>query len=545
MKKSKRLLAFLLAAVILTALIVPSANAANKPALQKRVVGYFPAYRYSSALNSVDYSALSHVILSFLRYDNQLTCDFTDSQIRAIKEKCDAAGTKLMIAVGGGSGFTYEDNPIDTAADRTKFVDSLMYYVDTFDLDGIDIDIEITNEDFWPYFDEMISELSEGLKAKDKLLTMAVSPWFTDGIQSSTYQYFDFLNLMAYDDTDTYDSLKLAQREVMYYRARGVSDDRMTIGVPFYGQDEKGNSYRYADIIAGNKDALSQSSSHNSISYDGIPSITAKAEYSLSFGGIMIWEVGQDDFDPQYSLLQAIKNVYMVSGNGVAPVTELTADHTTKTSTSLRWTASPDAVSYDIYNGATYVGSTSQTSLLVRNLDSGEIYTFRVFAVNGDGVKSIAANFNVQTNLDAGSIPEWSAGSTYLKGSQVVYNGSVYMAKWWTNEGAPGSTQVGSGAWTHMGQVGSSDLEINVKPFEGGTIEQGSSMAFRPTVYGSETVQAYQYYVVKDGVVVLRKSVASGSFMYTFREQGSYQIYAYCKDAAGNKASSIVTISVV
>lgn len=545
MKKSKRLLALLLAAAIFTALIAPSANAADKPALQKRVVGYFPAYRYSSAINSIDYSALSHVILSFLRYDNKLTCDFSDSQIRAIKEKCDAAGTKLMIAVGGGSGFTYADNPIDTAADRTKFVDSLMYYVDTYDLDGIDIDIEITNEDFWPFFDEMISELYGRLKAKNKLLTMAVSPWFTDAIQSSTYEYFDFLNLMAYDDTDTYNSLKLAQREVMYYRARGVSDDRMTIGVPFYGKDEKENAYAYSNIIAGNREALSQSNSNNGISYDGIPSITAKAEYSLSFGGIMIWEVGQDDFDPKYSLLQAIKKVYTVSDSQVAPVTALTADHTTKTSTSLRWTASPNAVSYDIYNGAKYIGSTAQTSFSVRNLDSGEIYTFQVFAVNGDGIASAAANINVQAAVDAGSIPEWSADNIYLKGNQVVYNGSVYMAKWWTNGVIPGSTQVGSGAWTHMGQVGSSDLEISIEPFEEGTIEQGTSMAFRPTIYGGQAVQTYLYYVVKDGAVVFRKFSTSGSFMYSFLEEGSYQIYAYCKDTAGNKASSFMTISVV
>lgn len=450
-----------------------------------------------------------------------------------------------MLAVGGGSGFPYTDNPIDTAAERTKFVDDLMYYVDTFDLDGIDIDIEITNEDFWAYFDELISELSARLKAKDKLLTMAVSPWFTDAIQSSTYQYFDFLNLMAYDDTDTYNSLKLAQREVMYYRARGVSDDRMTIGVPFYGKDEKENAYGYAEIIASNKAELSQSSSSNGISYDGIPSITAKAEYSLSFGGIMIWEVGQDDFDPRYSLLQAIKKVYTASDSRVAPVTGLIAGQTTKTSTKLSWTASPDAVTYDIYNGANYVGSTSQTAFSVRNLESGSIYIFRVFAVNEDGVTSASANLNVQTAVDAGNTPEWSANTSYLKGNQVVYNGNVYMAKWWSSGVIPGSAQVGSGAWIHMGEVGSPDLEINVKPFVEGTIEQGASMAFRTTVYGSQTVQGYQYYVVKDGVIVYHRSITSGSFMYTFREQGDYQIYVYCKDANGNRASSTVTVSVV
>ena len=54
-------------------------------------------------------------------------------------------------------------------------------------------------ENVWNNFDAFVSELSSRLKPKGKLLTMAVSTWFTGPIANSTYNYFDFLNLMSYD----------------------------------------------------------------------------------------------------------------------------------------------------------------------------------------------------------------------------------------------------------------------------------------------------------------------------------------------------------
>ena len=538
MKKGKRLLLLLLSALMITT-ITPTANSANQVGLRKRVVGYFPSYRYSSAFNSVDYSAMSHVILSFIRYKDKLICDFSDSQIKAIKEKCEKSGSKLMIALGGWEGFSYTDNPIDTEEERTEFINELMYYVDTYDLDGIDIDIEITNEDFWICFDDFASELSNRLKAEKKLLTMAVSPWFTDGIKESTYDYFDFLNLMSYYPINQINNY------VLYYRTRGVSDERMNIGVPFYGEDDNGKSYIYSDIIASNKAELSQSNYGNGISYDGIPSIIAKAEYSLSFGGIMVWEVGQDDFEPEYSLLQAIKNVYSVSESEVSPVTNLTSGNTTFTGTKLNWTASENAVKYDIYNGSNYVGSTSDTSFSVHNLTSGSIYTFKIFAVNADGITSASTNINVETLIDADEIPEWNSNTIYLKGDQAICNGNVYMAQWWTRGIIPGSTQAGSSVWIYVGKAGSKNLKITIEADKEGAIPKGTLTKFTASVYGEQNIISYQYYIVKDGIVFYKNNAAlNASFEYTLQEQGDYQILAYCRDESGNTASNKMIVSV-
>lgn len=451
MKFSKRLLYIFLSALILITAIPLTAAAVDETKLRNRVVGYFPSYRYS-AVDSIDFSAMSHVILSFINYkDDGFSCGFTDSQIRTIREKCNESGTKLLMSLGGADGFTYKNNPIDTAEERTYFVNYLKFYVDKYELDGIDIDVEITNRDFWLYYEPFISELSAELKPEGKLLTMAVAPYYCDWIQVSTYDYFDFINLMSYDAIDKIPNM------ILYYKARGVSDDKMTVGVPFFGTNEKGAAYTYAEIIADNKAELSQKGYYNGFTYDGIPSITAKSEFSLSYGGIMIWEVGQDCFEPEYSLLNAIKNVYTVPETDVAPVTELAASNTKFTGTTLSWKASADAVKYDVYNGMEYIGSTEDVSYRVSGLDMNSIYTLKVFAVDVNGVRSISANVNVQTPMDASEFHEWDSKTAYLKGDYVVYNGDVFMAQWWTRGVVPGSLQSGASAWLYVGKAGSFD----------------------------------------------------------------------------------------
>ncbi len=61
------------------------------------------------------------------------------------------------------------------------------------------------------------------------------------------------------------------------------------------------------------------------------------------------------------------------------PVAGLTVDSTTGSSVTLSWTG--DAASYSIYNGTTYVGSTTDTFYTVSGLTASTAYTFGVTAV--------------------------------------------------------------------------------------------------------------------------------------------------------------------
>ena len=310
----------LMLSIVMTLISIP-ANVATKEvkveaaSAGRRVVGYFPSYRMYT-IDSIDFSALTHCMLSFMTYRNgTLTSGFAAGDVQNIVSRCHANGVKAMIAIGGWGGFDASDNPFGTAQKRTSFVNQVMDYVTTYNLDGVDIDIELTDANIWNNFDALIAELSGRLKAEGKLLTMAVATWFTGSISNSTYQYFDFLNLMSYDynQSGTGEVAPWSQiyDMVSYYGSRGVSNDKMVIGVPFYGYGTDG-AHTYAEMI--NISAANANLDYaNGVYYNGMSTIRQKAEYSKSYGGTMIWEIGQDSYGT-YSLLNVIKEV-MKNGN--------------------------------------------------------------------------------------------------------------------------------------------------------------------------------------------------------------------------------------
>ncbi len=292
----------------------PTAPQTTEPA-KGRVVGYLPSYK-TYAVNQIDFSGLTHCVLSFMTYANgTLTSGFSAGDVQNIVGKCHQNGVKALIAIGGGGGFDTGDNPLGTAQKRTAIVDQIMNYVAQYDLDGVDIDTEVTDGNFWNNFEAFISELSGRLKAQGKLLTMAVSSWFTDAVLNSTYKYFDFVNLMTYDENagnGPVASMNFVNNQISYYKNKGIEDDRLVIGVPFYGYGPGGYSdaYSYGDIInadANNRFQDTTIINGKTVYYNGENTIREKAQLSKSYGGIMIWELSQDSFG-EHSLLSVIRD---------------------------------------------------------------------------------------------------------------------------------------------------------------------------------------------------------------------------------------------
>lgn len=345
-----------------------------------RVVGYLPSYR-TSAINSIDFSALTHCCLAFMTYSNgTLTSGFSDSTVQNVVNKCHANDVKVMIAIGGGSGFNTSGNPFGTAASRTSIVNQIMTYVDRLNLDGVDIDIEVTDSNTWSNFDAFCSELSGRLKAEGKLFTMAVSSWFTDPIANSTYNYFDFVNLMTYDaafgDGEVAPWSQI-NNMVTYYGNRGISKDRMTIGVPFYGYASGAKDYTYAQILAmdSNNKNLDY---YNGIYYNGEKTIREKAEFSKDYGGIMIWELGQDSFGSN-SLLAAIKDVMQTET--VVPVSQIPGSVSISS-----YSDKSSAITITTENNATYAGNLNDGTYLDYqvNIAKAGDYTFHLNLAAGD-----------------------------------------------------------------------------------------------------------------------------------------------------------------
>lgn len=284
-----------------------------------RVVGYLPSYR-SDQVDKIDYSVLTHVNLAFMRYQNgKLVSDFSENVINNILAHCKQNDIKVCIAIGGGGGFDAESKPFHTKESRAVFIKTVVDYVNQYGLDGVDVDIENTDSDVIANYENLVRELREAL-GEEKLLTMAVSPWFTRQLGSNIYQYLDFLNLMTYDYSNNQYSIgngpiaPMSQIEDHreFYTSQGVSLDRMNIGVPFYGYGSGGwsDEYTFAQLVnynASNRWSDQAVINGTTVHYNGENTIREKARLSKEYGGIMIWELGQDSFG-EYSLLGAIKD---------------------------------------------------------------------------------------------------------------------------------------------------------------------------------------------------------------------------------------------
>ncbi|WP_395048442.1 GEVED domain-containing protein, partial [Flavobacterium sp.] len=102
----------------------------------------------------------------------------------------------------------------------------------------------------------------------------------------------------------------------------------------------------------------------------------------------------------------ATQNQTVIVADTIAPTapTSLVASGTTSNSTNLSWTASSDnaaVTGYDVYNGATLIGTTASASFAVSGLSASTAYTFSVKAKDAVGNISASSNAVNVTTLTA------------------------------------------------------------------------------------------------------------------------------------------------
>lgn len=305
-----------------------------------KVIGYIASFNNMAAtIDNTDLSKLTHINISFanpdangdLVKDGVLTCmtdgsgqAVTAAQLQYVIDKAQAAGVKVLVSVAGGVIPACSGNwatLLDTPEKRSVLVDKLIDFMDDFNLDGIDIDIEgmlLTNIDNAGNYTPFIQSLSAILKSRNKLLTCATASYVGGMIPVSSIEYFDFVNIMAYDAIGPswgpagaeHSTYLMASQHVTLWKNRGLNKEQLVLGVPFYGYGFKPNAsgtqynsdYNFSQIVAEfgveatTKDLIGTACAGcNYITYNGIPTIRSKTQLAVSEGsGVMIWELSQD-----------------------------------------------------------------------------------------------------------------------------------------------------------------------------------------------------------------------------------------------------------
>ncbi|KAJ2466989.1 hypothetical protein GGI02_004186, partial [Coemansia sp. RSA 2322] len=184
------------------------------------VVGYYPSWK-KAKIDGVDLSKYTHINLAFGIPAASGTFSFDgDSFVASVVTSLHSAGTKVLMSVGGWSGSNLISTILKTPATRQTFLDSMVNYVKTNNLDGIDIDweypgrlgntcnvIDAANDtpNFLKYLQDLRAALDTAFGKGKKLITLAVrvQPFDVNGSPSTDVSAFakvvDFANLMQYD----------------------------------------------------------------------------------------------------------------------------------------------------------------------------------------------------------------------------------------------------------------------------------------------------------------------------------------------------------
>ena len=291
---------------------------------QERVVAYVPNWiDLPSFADTIDYSKVTHLNIAFENPTNDRGDLSFNRKNEALLTRAKTHRVPVLVSIGGGSAS--EDKTLLaryaallTNASRGGFVAKVTEYVSSHDFAGVDLDIEgpSIKQDYGPF----VAELARALRAKGKLLTAALAKGYGGNhVPDSVFEHFDFVNIMAYDDTGPWNpkapgqhsSLEFAKDNVAYWLKRGLPKSKAVLGVPFYGYGFgaafRKRDYPYAAIVAEFPGAENADEAGDTIYYNGLPTIRAKAAYvkEQRLGGVMIWSLDYDDKGDR-SLLSAI-----------------------------------------------------------------------------------------------------------------------------------------------------------------------------------------------------------------------------------------------
>lgn len=280
-----------------------------------KVLAYVPSWKPDLAAQ-IPYEKLTHINFAFLSLyaDGNLRPFEQSFFLEEVVKYAHAKNVKVLISVGGwelGDGGGVDDAFEEMASkkkSRQRFVKKLSEFANSYNLDGIDIDWEFPDQPkSGVYFDTLMMELWKEFHPKNKLVTCALVPSDYNGkhILATSFQYMDFLNIMAYDGGEPHASYAYGVQSVEYWVGRGLPKEKAILGLPFYGRNQSGAQMGYNELVGQDKNA-SQKDIVGDQEYNGQPTIRKKTQYALqNAGGVMFWEMSQDTFDGT-SLLKVI-----------------------------------------------------------------------------------------------------------------------------------------------------------------------------------------------------------------------------------------------
>lgn len=315
------------------------------------ILGYYADWAAGLTPRQIDYRLFTHLTHAFATVQSDGTLTMPDpAKSRDLCARAHAAGTKVLLAIGGaGSGKNFA-RATATLAGVARLVDGLAAVVRDTGYNGLDVDWESpTDAASQAGMETLIRALRERLPP-DALITMAAPAsdwsgrWFD---RAALLPSVDLLNVMTYDFHGPWSDHAGHNAPLAYspddghpacrtntldgalnywLRQKGWPREKLLLGIPLYGRGFRASGWgapatgsyarsevMYRDIAALQKagwkrgwDTAAQVPSLHSpdgseiLSYEDADSARGKGRYARDndLGGIFFWEISQD-FDGQ------------------------------------------------------------------------------------------------------------------------------------------------------------------------------------------------------------------------------------------------------
>ncbi|KAI0733488.1 glycoside hydrolase superfamily [Fomitopsis betulina] len=336
-------------------------------------------------------------------------CSFLASDIQT----CQSAGKIVTMSLGGATGAAGFTNASQAEGFAQTIWDlllggssSIRPFGDAV-LDGIDLDIEGGSSD---YFSNFVSTLRSLMDSGDKSYYLTAAPQcpFPDAYMGSIInaESFDAIYVQFYNNycgLTNYDDSNDWDFATWDNWAKNTSPNKnvkIYIGAPA-SSTAAGSGY----VDAATLGAIVQATQEN---------------YS-SFGGVMLWDASQAYANDRYD--KAVKSY--LTGGSVPSSTSTTPGSSTSTTTST-------------ITSTTTVSSTSTTT-------------------------SAPATTTTASSGSCAGVATWVSNVAYTAGDQVVYNGDLWTAKWWSYADTPGGA---SGDWTDDGACSTTNNKVSYQSKE-------------------------------------------------------------------------------